>query len=98
MVSVAGARPQFVKLAPVTDSGGLHREAFLLRVPVTMIRTETEWPETPEGGWNRLCCDVSDPQFGDVVPRARLGPACSAPFGAGGAAGRIARVLVAGAG
>ncbi len=82
--------------AVVTDSGGLQKEAFLLQVPCTTIRTETEWPETLEGGWNRLCFAVSDPQFGDVVLRVRSGPLRSAPFGAGGAAGRIARVLVGG--
>jgi len=81
----------------VTDSGGLQKEAYFVSTPCVTMRTETEWKETVELGWNRLC----DPDRGDLlscVSLARSSRSLSHPsiYGDGDAAGAITRILADG--
>lgn len=75
----------------VTDSGGLQKEALLLETSCTTVRTETEWPETLDGGWNVL--DPTCEHLVELAARPVPSSLPSRPFGDGRAASLVASTL-----
>ncbi len=80
----------------VTDSGGLQKEAYWLGKPCVTLRTETEWVETVENGWNVLAPPTSSDVV-ELVVRATVPPTRPPLYGEGGASDRIAAIIGAGA-
>ena len=78
-----------------TDSGGVQKEAFFYRVPCVTLRTETEWTELVDFGWNRVVPPVSAQAVAEAI-RAGLGSQgmdCN-PYGDGQASEHIARQIL----
>ena len=76
----------------LTDSGGLQKEAYFLGTPCITLRSETEWVETVEAGWNVLT--GPDPRkissaLETLKPTGKRGR----EFGDGKAAEKIVRLI-----
>ncbi len=50
----------------ITDSGGIQKEAYILKKPCITLRTETEWIETVEEKWNCLI-NPTDKSIASVI-------------------------------
>ncbi|MDR7665079.1 UDP-N-acetylglucosamine 2-epimerase (non-hydrolyzing) [Methanosarcina sp. Z-7115] len=89
---------EFIKLMDharmiLTDSGGIQKEAYVLKVPCITLRENTEWVETIEDGWNVL---VGTDKNKIIEMIYRFNPSLnthSNRFGNGSAGAKIVSVL-----
>jgi UDP-N-acetylglucosamine 2-epimerase len=73
----------FVKLQTnslkiITDSGGIQKEAYILKKPCITLRSETEWIETVELGWNKLINPNTITEYSKIIESFE--PNCSHPL------------------
>lgn len=77
----------------LTDSGGIQKEAYILKIPCITLRDNSEWGETIEDGWNILVGANKERIFQAVNnfhPSLKLH---KDRFGSGNAAEKIAAII-----
>jgi UDP-GlcNAc3NAcA epimerase len=77
-----------------TDSGGVQKEAFFHGTPCVTLRSETEWVELIEGGWNILAAPGTGISIAETIHHMieKKGSEIS-PYGNGNAGEVIAQFL-----
>ncbi|MDX6440376.1 MAG: UDP-GlcNAc3NAcA epimerase [Gaiellaceae bacterium] len=77
----------------VTDSGGLQKEAYWLRIPCVTLRPNTEWVDTVRVGANTLVDPASPDGLEAALEAARFPEDAPQLYGDGHASERIAELL-----
>ena len=76
----------------LTDSGGMQKEAYFFGVPCVTMRTETEWVETVQAGWN-VVVGADREKIINAVRSFKTGNLRPEFYGDGRAAENIVKIL-----
>ncbi len=77
--------------AIITDSGGMQKEAYMLQKKCITLRSETEWTETLQNGWNTLVFDDVN-EIASILP-IPCGTYVPDIYGKGKAANEIVSII-----
>ncbi|WP_297519493.1 non-hydrolyzing UDP-N-acetylglucosamine 2-epimerase [Thermococcus sp.] len=80
----------------LTDSGGVQKEAYFLKVPCITLRERTEWAETVEDGWNLLVGAEREKILRAIREFEPRGETYTYRFGDGKTSERIVKALLGG--
>jgi UDP-N-acetylglucosamine 2-epimerase len=76
----------------LTDSGGVQKEAYFLKIPCITLRENTEWTETIDDGWNILV-GANKKKILDAMNNFKPNGKQENHFGKGDASRKIVNVL-----
>lgn len=76
----------------LTDSGGVQKEAYMLKVPCITLRDNTEWIETIEDGWN-VCIGANKEKIIEMMEEFKPNGEQRNVFGDGKSSERIIEII-----
>lgn len=77
----------------LTDSGGVQKEAYFLKVPCVTLRNNTEWVETVLDGWNILVGSNKEKILENISKFNPASETYNYRFGEGNSSVKIVEVL-----
>ena len=78
----------------ITDSGGVQKEAYIMKTPCITIFENTSWPETVEDGFNILSSVIKEELLNHINTFSALNSRYNFHYGEGDAANKICHHII----